>query len=123
MRHISRTAAPAAPPPLAPFPGWGGTPFTSAEEAWFWVMAAFRSEPVRPQPMPPPCRREDVVRVIDTLYRQRLLARDHLCVLAHYGRRLVPPRPDRRRELRALALWREAFQHLTPRLKRRGIVI
>lgn len=103
-------------------------PFGSAEEAWFWFMQAHEalragarirageSDVVRP------CEPVDVLRVVDRLYRQRRLVRDHLCVMAHYGRRLMPPDPRRRREQRAHGLWDEALARLDPVLRAKGIV-
>ena len=59
---------------------------------------------------------------IDRLYRQRKLIRDHLHVLVHYGRRLMAPDPERRLEIRASSLWREALAFLDPVLRQKGIV-
>ncbi|MBI1208467.1 MAG: hypothetical protein GC191_14430 [Azospirillum sp.] len=103
-------------------------PFGSPEEAWFWFVqarealaagarvTAGRGETARP------CEPLDVMRAVDRLYRQRRLMRDHLCVLVHYGRRLMAPDPQRRAELRACGLWREAFDRLGPVLRGKGIV-
>ena len=38
-----------------------------------------------------PCEPLDVLAVVDRLYRRRRLLREHLEVLADYGRRLLPP--------------------------------
>jgi len=40
----------------------------------------------------------------------------------HYGRRLMPPDPERQREQRASRLWQEAFGHIGPLLRDKGIV-
>jgi len=106
----------------------GGVPFGSAEEAWFWSVQAqeARAEGARCAAglglVPRPCEPFDVMRAVDRLYRQRRLVRDHLHVLVHYGRRLMPPDPDRFREQRASVLWREAFDHIGPLLRDKGIV-
>ena len=64
----------------------------------------------------------DVLRAVDRLYRNRRLFREHLLVLAHYGRRHMPPDPQRRREMRAHAIWTEAFDRISPVLREKGIV-
>lgn len=92
-------------------------PFESTEEAWFWVApSAGAGGPARP------CEPEDLLRIVDRLYRQRLLIRDHLSVLAFYGRRRAAPDPRRRREQRAATLWGEAMAVLGPALRSRGFV-
>ncbi len=104
------------------------TPFVSAEEAWFWFMQnhAARCAGARIRAgeglVARPCEPVDVLRALDRLYRQRRLLRDHLAVLAHYGRRLMAPDPRRRREQRACSLWDEALARLEPVLRRKGIV-
>ena len=105
-----------------------GIPFGSAEEAWFWSVQAqeARAEGARcvagRGQVQRPCEPFDVMRAVDRLYRQRCLVRDHLHVLVHYGRRSMPPDPDRFREQRASVLWREAFDHIGPLLRDKGIV-
>jgi len=103
-------------------------PFGSAEEAWFWFMQNHEARCAGARiragqgDMPRPCEPIDVLRVLDRLYRQRRLVRDHLAVLAHYGRRLMAPDPRRRREQRARGLWDEALSRLEPVLRGKGIV-
>ncbi len=103
-------------------------PFGNAEEAWFWFVQAYDARRTGARftaglgTVSRPCEPLDVMRTVERLYRQRRLLRDHLCVLIHYGRRLSAPDPVRRREQRAWGLWREAFQSITPILKRKGIV-
>jgi hypothetical protein len=91
--------------------------FESAEEAWFWgILSRRREETARP------CEPMELLRIVDRLYRQRRLIRDHLLVLSFYGRRRAAPDPRCRREQRAAALWREAMLAIGPALRRRGIV-
>jgi hypothetical protein len=103
-------------------------PFVSTEEAWFWFVQAqeARSSGARIVAgcgkVPRPCEPLDMMREIDRLYRQRKLIRDHLHVLVHYGRRLMAPDPERRLEIRASSLWREALAFLDPVLRQKGIV-
>lgn len=105
-----------------------GVPFGSTEEAWFWFVRAqeARAEGARCAAglgdVPRPCEPVDLLRAVDGLYRQRRLARDHLAVLAHYGRRSMAPDPRRRSERRASSLWSEAVAHLDPVLRGKGIV-
>ncbi len=103
-------------------------PFSSAEEVWFWFIRAQEAKASGARIKagmalnPRPCEPVDVLRIVDRLYRQRRLLRDHLLVLAHYGRRLMAPDPDYRREVRASSLWREAFDRIEPTLRSKGIV-
>jgi len=104
-------------------------PFASAEEAWFWFVQAHEARHAGGRVLagvgdvPRPCEPVDLLRTVDRLYRQRRLLRDHLCVLAHYGRRLAAPDPRRHQEARASSLWREAFDRLAPVLRGKGIVL
>ena len=103
-------------------------PFDSVEDAWFWFIAAQEAKndgarvvagqghAVRP------CEPLDILKVLDRLYRQRLLMRDHLLVLRHYGQRHMAPDPRRSREARASTLWEEAMMRLEVVLERKGIV-
>ncbi|WP_366658056.1 hypothetical protein [Fodinicurvata sp. EGI_FJ10296] len=103
-------------------------PFSSAEEVWFWFIRAHEASAAGARARagmalyPRPCEPVDVARVVDRLYRQRRLLRDHLLVLAHYGRRLMAPNPDYRQEIKASSLWREAFDRIEPALRSKGIV-
>lgn len=106
----------------------GTARFANAEEAWFWCVQAAEAKAQGARiaagqaETPRPCEPLDILAAVDRLYRQRRLIRDHLCVLRHYGQRLTPPDPRRKREQRASTLWREAFDHLTPVLQTKGIV-
>ena len=105
-----------------------GEPFASSEEAWFWSVQAHDAKAAGARVtagrglVTRPCEPLDVLRVVDRLYRQRRLVRDHLAVLVHYGRRLMAPDPSRRLEQRASSLWAEAFAALAPALRTKGIV-
>lgn len=105
-----------------------GVPFGSGEEAWFWSVQAHEAKAAGARVVAGqglvqrPCEPADVIRTVDRLYRRRILVRDHLHVLVHYGRRLSAPDPERRREQRAHALWQEAFERLDPVLREKGIV-
>jgi hypothetical protein len=103
-------------------------PFNSASEAWFWFIQAqqARNEGARIvaglSGEPRPCEPADFLSILDRLYRNRLLLRDHLLVLRHYGRRQYAPDPRRVKEVIASRLWEEAFDRIEPVLVRKGIV-
>ncbi len=105
-----------------------GVPFASAAEAWFWAAlgliarrdgAALRAGLGL---VARPCEPLDVLRSIDRLYRNRVIDRDHLAVLADFGERSYPPDGSWPREARAARLWEEAMAKLEPALRRKGIV-
>lgn len=103
-------------------------PFETAEEAWFWFISAQAAKNDGAQYVagaglyPRPCEPVDILKVLDTLYRNRRLLRDHLLVLRHYGRRQMPPDAARIKERRAYGLWREALERIEEILIRKGIV-
>lgn len=121
---VSRTSS--APPPVAAVED--AQPFRTAEDAWFWFIEAWtaRRDGARVIAgaglVPRPCEPVDVLRVLERLYRQRRLLRDHVAVLGHYGRRLLPPDPRRPTEGRAHRVWREALDRLGDALRAKGIV-
>ncbi len=102
--------------------------FDDAEEAWFWFIQAqaARNEGARFTAgvglFPRPCEPSDILKILDGLYRQRRLMRDHLLVLRHYGRRQLAPDESRIKEYHAHRLWHEAMERIEPILKRKGIV-
>jgi hypothetical protein len=103
-------------------------PFDSVEQAWFWFMQGYEARTMGARikagatDKPRPCEPLDILRVVDRLYRERRLMRDHLKILAHYGRRLMPPDPARSKELRAHYLWQEAMLRMDAILRFKGIV-
>jgi hypothetical protein len=107
----------------------GIVPFESAEEAWFWFINAqqARQDGARYSAgqgtVPRPCEPVDILRILDRLYRQRRLLRDHLMVLRYYGRRRMPPDSRRVREIRAHKIWSEALARLESALIGKGIVL
>lgn len=127
---LATPKAPLKAPPKAPLAAAlaGGVPFPSAEEAWFWFIQAQEAKAAGARVRAGlglterPCEPLDIYRAVDRLYRQRKLLRDHLHVMAHYGRRLSAPDSSRDREARAAALWTEAFEQLAPLLRQKGIV-
>ena len=104
------------------------TPFTSAEEVWFWFMAANQARldgagkrdtaggPARP------CEPVDVLRVMDRLYRHRRLDLEHFRILRFYGDKKMRPDPWRPREARASVLWKQAMAELHTAFLEKGII-
>jgi len=103
-------------------------PFNSVEEVWFWFIQAQQARldgarfKLGAGLVARPCEPIDILRVLDRLYRQRRLVMDHLLVLRHYGRRLMPPDPRRIKECRARKIWDEALARLEPALLDKGII-
>ena len=61
-------------------------PFASAEAAWFWTAASLRArQDAGPAPAPDACRPEDVLKCLDTLYRQRRIELLHVRILRFWG--------------------------------------
>jgi hypothetical protein len=100
-------------------------PFRSAEEAWFWTMAALvarrdgaritagKGTTVRP------CEPDDVVKCLDRLYRQRRITLVHARIMRLWGERGMPPAPQDRADFQ---LWNEAMDRLEFPLRIKGIV-
>lgn len=103
-------------------------PFETAEELWFWFIAAqaARNDGARYASglgsINRPCEPVDILKILDGLYRKRLLLRDHLLVLRYYGRRYLAPDPNRVKEKRAFFIWVEAFERLEPVLEKKGLI-
>lgn len=103
-------------------------PFENVTEAWFWFIQAQQARndgasfTAGMTQTPRPCEPMDILKVLDRLYRQRRLLRDHLLVLRHYGRRQMVPDPSRAKEVIADKLWREALERIEPVLIKKGIV-
>ncbi len=103
-------------------------PFASAEEGWFWFVQAQQAREEGARFMagaglyPRPCEPVDILKILDRLYRGRVITWDHVLVLKHYGRRLMPPDPDRVRERRAYLLWVEALGQMEMAMVAKGIV-
>ncbi len=103
-------------------------PFESTIDAWFWFILAqqARNEGARYTSgmslTPRPCEPMDILKILDGLYRKRMLLRDHLLILRHYGRRQMAPDPRRAKEVLADKLWQQALERIEPVLIRKGIV-
>jgi len=103
-------------------------PFDSVQEAWFWFIQAqqARNEGARFSAgcgiVSRPCEPVDILNILGRLHRQRMITRDHLLVLRHYGRRQMAPDRYRAKEMRAYHIWYEALERMQPALERKGIV-
>jgi len=113
----------------APLSDLGRTqPFASAEEAWFWTMAALvaRREGARVVAgrglVSRPCEPDDVVKCLDRLYRQRRIDLAHARILRIWGERGTSPDPTVARERGDHRLWREALERMDWPLRMKGIV-
>lgn len=102
--------------------------FDSVEELWFWFIGAQQAYAAQARSVVPhvkqrPCEPGDILNILNRLYQNRLLKRDHLLVLRHYGRRGLAPDIHRIKEVRASKLWDEAMDRLRPVCFRRGFLM
>lgn len=106
----------------------GAEAFRSAEEAWFWTMAALtaRRDGARLSAgrgaVARPCEPDDVVKCLDRLYRQRRIELAHARILRIWGERATAPNPRIPSERGDHRLWREAMTALDGPLRAKGIV-
>lgn len=102
--------------------------FNSAEEAWFWTMAALaaRAEGSRNTSTTGkrlrPCEPDDVIKCLDALYKARQINLAHARILRVWGTRRSPPDPTYPLEQADSRLWNEAIQALEWPLRAKGIV-
>jgi hypothetical protein len=103
-------------------------PFRSAEDAWFWTMAALtaRREGARFGAnrglVRRPCDPDDVVKCLDMLYRRRRIDLVHARILRIWGERQTAPNPAYAAERCDARFWREALNRLEWPLRVKGIV-
>lgn len=99
-------------------------PFRTAEGAWRWAWAILQSRrdgagaPTGIGRGKRPCEPDDVVKVLDRLYRERRIDLTHARVLRIYAEKDETPDPgsaDGR-------WWREALAAMDPVLRVKGIV-
>jgi hypothetical protein len=104
-------------------------PFGDAEHAWLWTMSALiaRREGARytanKGAIARPCDPDDVVKCLDTLYRQGRISLVHARVLRIWGERQMPPSPAVPAERQDCKVWAEALERLAWPLRAKGIVI
>ena len=103
-------------------------PFRSAEEAWFWTMAALKARRDGSRHTAPhgkiarPCEPDDVVRALDVLYRAKRIDLVHARILRVWGDRQMVPNPAYGTEQCDFRLWLEALERLEWPLRVKGIV-
>jgi hypothetical protein len=103
-------------------------PFRAAEEAWLWTMEILLARrdgsglSWRPEGPPRPCDPEDVIKSLDTLYRQRNVELLHVRILRIWGERQTAPRANAPRQHSDWRLWHQALAQLEWALRARGIV-
>src|SRR5438552_3469634 len=74
-------------------------PFRSAEEAWFWTMAALMARrdgaryTANQGRVSRPCEPDDVVKCLDGLYRRRRIDLVHARIMRIWGERQAAPNP------------------------------
>lgn len=103
-------------------------PFASAAEAWFWTMAAFANRRAGRKTagsgaVVRPCRPDDVVKCLDSLYRRRRIDLEHARILRIWGERQVAPQPGRFGPNGDWRLWTEALNRLEWKLRMKKIVV
>ena len=122
LAHISMTGRSTAPLQVLT------EPFQTADEAWFWTMAALiaRRDGARYTAnnglVPRPCEPDDVVKCLDMLYRRRRIHLAHARVMRIWGERQTAPNPEYAGERCDWRLWREALDRLGWPLRIKGIV-
>ena len=102
--------------------------FSSADEAWFWTMAALmaRREGARYTAgigkIERPCEPDDVIKCLDQLYRRRRIDLVHARILRIWGERQRAPNSASAGERSDAAIWREALDRLEWPLRVKGII-
>jgi hypothetical protein len=99
--------------------------FGSADEAWFWTMAALQARRDGGSSgrswRTPPCEPDDILRCLQRLYHANRIEAAHAQVLQMWGRRQMAPDGGHRGSGER-QLWREAMDQLAPMLRAKGIV-
>ncbi|CAH2606475.1 conserved protein of unknown function (plasmid) [Rhodovastum atsumiense] len=119
------TSVAALPVHAAPKGAAQPVPFASAEEAWLWTMAAHvarRDGTTMEDQTPRPCEVDDVIRILDQLYRSRRIGLAHAKVLRVYGEIQTAPRSTYGQERADARLWTEAMTRLAGPLRQKGII-
>jgi len=104
----------------------GAQPFPSAADAWLWTMAALtaRRDGARivsgAGAIMRPCEPDDVVKVVDNLYRQRRITLEHARYLEIWGERQEAPRAAT--DPAAHRFWSEAMHAMEWPLRAKGII-
>ena len=98
-------------------------PFTNTEQAWFATMAALKARKDRaPHPGLPRFDPNEIIQVLDQLYRRRRIDLVHSRVLRLWGERGVAPDKNVTSERADYNLWTEVLERLDWPLRVKGIV-
>ena len=101
-------------------------PFRSAEQAWFWTVAALAARRdgthSSGRHTERPCDPDDILMCLDRLYRTRRIELLHARILRIWGERGIAPNPAYPRERCDWRLWHEAMERLEWKLRVKGIV-
>ncbi len=99
--------------------------FGSAEDAWFWTMAALRGRRDGTggggQGYVRPCDPDDIMLCLDRLYRSRRIDSSHATVLRVWGERQFTPGAGGAAATDC-RLWSEAMAYLARALRAKAIV-
>jgi hypothetical protein len=94
-----------------------GLPFKRVEDAWFWAMGRLKRPDIA-DTLARPCTPDDIVKMLDRLYRSRKITLEHARVLRTWGEQAKEPP----RDVRDHTLWREAISRLEWPMRLRGVV-
>jgi hypothetical protein len=103
-------------------------PIASAAQAWIWTMQCLVARRAGAALsggaglVLRACDPDDVVLLLDRLYRQRRIDRERARVLRIYGERSLPPSAQITNEWHDARLWDEAMGALEPALRAKGLV-
>ena len=126
MSIAARQPRPVRNSPAAPQPHC--QPFSNAEEAWLWTMAALiaRREGARYTAnkglVTRPCDPDDVIKCLDSLFRQQRVTLAHARILRIWGERQITPSGVVVAERNDHRLWTEALERLQWPLQAKGII-
>jgi len=104
------------------------TPFSCAEEAWFWFIRCqrLRREGARigaaTSAIQRPCDPDDVYRVVASLARAGRISRLHMVILERFGQLGCPPDARCCGESLAARIWDQALAHIAVPLRQKGII-
>jgi len=105
------------------------TPFTNAEEAWFWFIQATKARAdgarisANQGAVIRPCDPDDIMKILERLHRHRRLDMNHFRVMNHYGKRMIAPDPYHARESYSALIWKDAMAILSEILIAKNIVL
>lgn len=119
------------PKPTGIRPNWSlgsySTPFSHAEDAWFWALTALASRrngerSGRGSTVIRPCEPDDIIKCVDQVYQQKRISLAHVRVLLKWGERRMTPDSRYSAEAGEAKLWGEALARLEWIMRGKGIV-